>query len=125
MGTPSRDAASPTERCGLRQWNATEAYRDQATNNIGHKFWSTKTARGNVQLSGASVLRAPLGPQRLLTAARAGLPELTRAISMLSPGSLNTFSAGKYEQSDHIEPHDDRHVAPGQRACARARGGLS
>jgi len=38
----------------------------------------------------------------------AGLAELTRAISMLSPGSLNTFSAGKYEQTDHIEPHDDR-----------------
>jgi hypothetical protein len=38
----------------------------------------------------------------------AGLPELMRAISMLSPGSLNTFSAGKYEETDHIEPHDDR-----------------
>ena len=66
-----------------RHWNVTEATRDVASNNIAHKFWSSKTAPG--------------------------VEAIGRAISILQPGRLHSgFSAGKYEQSNHIEPHDDR-----------------
>jgi hypothetical protein len=66
-------------------WNVTESSRDLSKNNISHKFWSSKTA--------------------------SNLPNIFRAIEILQPGRFSTFSAGKYEQSDHIEPHDDRAYA--------------
>jgi len=68
-----------------KHWNVTEAERNPADNNIAHKFWSSKTAPG--------------------------LEAIVRAISVLQPGRINTFSAGKYEKSNHIEPHDDRAYA--------------
>lgn len=67
------------EKISPKHWNVTEATRDFAKNNIAHKFWSSKTAPG--------------------------LADIFRAISVLQPGRLSTFSAGKYEQSNHIEPH--------------------
>ena len=70
------------ETIPAKHWNVTEAERDLSNNNIAHKFWSSKTAPG--------------------------LAEIFRTISVLQPGRLNTFSAGKYEKSNHIEPHDDR-----------------
>ena len=76
---------SVLEAISPRHWNVTEAARDHASNNIAHKFWSSKTAPG--------------------------LESIVRAISVLQPGRLNTFSAGKYEKSNHIEPHDDRAYA--------------
>ena len=65
-----------------KEWNVTESPRDLTKNNISHKFWSSKTA--------------------------ANLSNIFRAIGILQPGHLSTFSAGKYERSNHIEPHDDR-----------------
>ena len=70
------------EAIPAKHWNVTEAARDPTSNNIAHKFWSSKTATG--------------------------LEAIFRAIAVLQPGRLNTFSAGKYEKSNHIEPHDDR-----------------
>eukprot|EP00283_Hemiselmis_rufescens_P014790 CAMPEP_0173459138 /NCGR_PEP_ID=MMETSP1357-20121228/60883_1 /TAXON_ID=77926 /ORGANISM="Hemiselmis rufescens, Strain PCC563" /LENGTH=54 /DNA_ID=CAMNT_0014426567 /DNA_START=24 /DNA_END=185 /DNA_ORIENTATION=- len=52
----------------------TAASRDHTTNNISHKFWSTKSARG--------------------------LDEVTRVFSCLMPEMLNTaFSAAKYAKT--------------------------
>ena len=64
------------------EWVITEADRDPSSNNISHRFWSTKKAEG--------------------------LDEIVRALSVLLPEQFNSFSAGKYERSHHIEPHDDR-----------------
>jgi len=80
-----------------KHWNVTEAERNPADNNIAHKFWSSKTAPG--------------------------LEAIVRAISVLQPGRINTFSAGKYEKSNHIEPHDDRAYADVVvEVCASPRG---
>lgn len=65
-------------------WNETSASRDYTANNIGHSFWSTKGA-------GAT-----------------GLEPVLRLFSTLLPGELSTFSAARYDNNDHIEPHDDR-----------------
>jgi hypothetical protein len=57
------------EAIPAKHWNVTEAVRDHASNNIAHKFWSSKTAPS--------------------------LESIFRAVSVLQPGRLNTFSAGK------------------------------
>ena len=52
-------------------------------NNIEHSFLSTKTGSIDLEL-------------------------LLRTFSILLPDHLNAFSAGKYQKSDNIAPHDDR-----------------
>mmetsp|Transcript_17382 Transcript_17382/g.29791 ORF Transcript_17382/g.29791 Transcript_17382/m.29791 type:complete len:484 (+) Transcript_17382:80-1531(+) len=64
------------------QWNATEASADYTNNNINHSFKSAKSAKG--------------------------LERIFRTLSLLLPDALWTFSSAKYQQSDHIEAHDDR-----------------
>lgn len=76
-------ALSLLENTDPTEWNVTEASQSYAANNIEHSFWSTKTAVSQLEL-------------------------ITRAISMLLPESLNTFSAARYDRDHHIAPHDDR-----------------
>lgn len=37
-----------------------------------------------------------------------GIEEAVRALSLLLPGELHSFSAAKYLEGNHIDPHDDR-----------------
>ncbi|KAI8468679.1 MAG: hypothetical protein J3K34DRAFT_477473 [Monoraphidium minutum] len=70
-------------------WADTRAGRDYAANNISHAFESTKGRAAGSRLRGA-------------------LEKAFRALSLLLPGSLFTFSAARYSRGHHIEPHDDR-----------------
>lgn len=62
------------------EWNSTEASQDYSQNNISHMFYSI----------------------------REGLDAVYRALALLRPGELHSFSAAKYQTSHHIAPHDDR-----------------
>ena len=64
-------------------WLSTAASEDYTHNNIEHSFLSTKTGSIDLEL-------------------------LLRTFSILLPDHLNAFSAGKYQKSDNIAPHDDR-----------------
>lgn len=63
-------------------WLVTAAIEDLSENNITHCFWSNKTA--------------------------SSLQPVYRALALLLPNSLNTFSAARYNETHHIAPHDDR-----------------
>ena len=76
------------EKIPDKQWNITSASRDYIHNNISHEFFSVKFPRQD------------------------GLTALFRVLSILIPESISsTFSAGRYDKSNHIEPHDDRAYA--------------
>eukprot|EP00439_Symbiodinium_sp_Y106_P045289 s473_g5.t1 len=64
-------------------WNLTQANRDASRNNVAHRFSSRR-----------------FGSETLT--------HLFRVLGELLPGELNSFSAGRYLQGDHIERHDDR-----------------
>ncbi|CAE7741407.1 RIOX1 [Symbiodinium sp. CCMP2592] len=64
-------------------WNLTQANRDASRNNVAHRFASRR-----------------FGSETLT--------HLFRVLGELLPGELNSFSAGRYLQGDHIERHDDR-----------------
>lgn len=82
-------------------WNDTSAARDYAHNDISHAFESTKEA-------GAAAAGGPLGAE---------LAKAFRALSLLQPGALFTFSAARYTRGHHIEPHDDRAYTNVRRAA--------
>jgi hypothetical protein len=92
-------------------WRATEAARDYAANNISHAFDSTKRGGGDGEVDEQ-------------------LAKAFRVMSLLRPGELFTFSAARYAQGHHIEPHDDRAYTNVRRAArsaawARARRGAA
>ena len=76
-----------------RAWNDTRAARDYANNNISHAFVSTKGASADGGAGGGEC---------------EDLAKIFRAVSLLMPGALHTFSAARYTAGHHIEPHDDR-----------------
>jgi hypothetical protein len=65
-----------------RDWIRTDADEDYQQNNIEHSFLSVRK-----------------GPQ---------LESVYRALALLRPGELHSFSAAKYQSSHHIAPHDDK-----------------
>lgn len=64
-------------------WHQSSA-KERKHNNIEHEFRSIKAAPGT------------------------SLEAFLRVFSAIRPGELNAFSAGKYERSHMIAPHDDR-----------------
>jgi hypothetical protein len=118
-------------------WAATGARQDAARNDIDHFFHSTKgqnvaprqageAAAAQVQGAaeaageGRPAVPAPpplpaglrgLDPAAAAAAAEAAvrlLPQIFRALSLLLPGALHTFSAARYGPGHCIAPHDDR-----------------
>ncbi|CAE7587568.1 RIOX1 [Symbiodinium natans] len=79
----ARLALRTLEELPNASWNLTQAGRDAARNNVAHRFSSRR-----------------FGSETL--------DRLFRVLGELLPGELNSFSAGRYLQGDHIERHDDR-----------------
>lgn len=70
----------------VTDWNDTSASRDYTHNNIAHSFESVKTGEA--------------------------IESITRVISQLLPDSLSAFSGARYQNSNFIEPHDDKAYTP-------------
>jgi hypothetical protein len=87
-------------------WNATAAARDLKYNNIAHAFDSTKGQQGGGK--GGSGSGGSGSSSKTARAACAALQKLFRAVGLLLPGEVASFSAARYGAGHHIEPHDDR-----------------
>eukprot|EP00040_Diaphanoeca_grandis_P024859 m.137114 g.137114 ORF g.137114 m.137114 type:complete len:326 (-) comp29905_c0_seq1:335-1312(-) len=84
----ANDALRLFESLPEETWRDTSAERNYTENNITHQFASARGDASGVGLPGL-------------------LAYLLRVFAAVFGDKLSSFSAGRYGESDHIEPHDD------------------